>query len=152
MRHTFHNSKFAHFYLWATKAKYTMGLFFAFYVILYLFLGLIAVPKDIQLDFWTAFEMMFACFFIGVAQQVILPVEKLSRGRCLLWMAAGALITLAFSLIFQWFVLFPLWCFVVFVAMFVLGTGAMLISYYLELYQETRKLNKQLEQFQKNRP
>lgn len=151
MPEKFSNSHFAFFYLWSTKAKYTMGIFFCFYVLVYLFFGLVAVPQPILLDFWTCVEMMFACFFIGVAQQLILPVEKLSRLRSLLWMLVSGGITLAFSLVFRWFNGFPLWCPLVFTAMFLIGMGAMLISYYLELSYETRKLNHQLEQFQKGK-
>lgn len=151
MKSTFSNSRFATLYLWATKAKYTMGIFFAFCVFIYLLLGIVAVPKTVTLDFWTSVEMMFACFFVGVAQQLLLPIDKLSRLRCIGWMLASGGIMLTFSLVFRWFAAFPVWCLLLFTLFFVLGMGAMLVSYYLELHQETRKLNHQLEQFQKGK-
>lgn len=142
------NSRLAFLYLWITRAKYTMGIFFAFFAILYLFFGLVAVPQPVTMDFATCVEMMIACFLIGVAQQALAPVEKLSKIRCTLWVLCSGVISLIFVLVFGWFAEFPLWCAILFVAMFVLGAMFLLVSYYLELHYETRKLNEQLEWFQ----
>lgn len=148
----FKNSGFAKLYLWTTKAKYTMGIFYVAFVMFYLLFGLISEGPAVTLDFYTAIQMVFACFFIGIVQQAILPVEKLSRPRCILWIISGVLVTLAFSLVFGWFRPFPLWCFIVFLVLTAAAMVAMLLSYYLELHRETKRLNRGLAQFQKQIP
>lgn len=148
----FKNSGFAKLYLWTTKAKYTMGIFYVAFVMFYLLFGLVGDGPAITLDFFTAVQMVFACFFIGIVQQAILPVEKLNRIRCVLWIVSGVLITLAFSLGFGWFSAFPTWCFIVFLLITAAAMVAMLLSYYLELHRETRRLNRGLAQFQKQAP
>lgn len=149
MQIKFTNSRFARLYLWMTKAKYTMGMFFVVYVFLYLIFGYIAFDTPMLLDLPTAIEMTFACFFVGLTQQIILPVDRLSKPRCLLWLATGTVITLVFSLTFRWFSPFPVWYLVLFLLVMLAGMAALLVSYYLELKSETRLLNKKLEQFQK---
>lgn len=143
------NSGFARLYLWTAKAKYTMGIFFVAFVFVYLLFGLISEGPAVTLDFFTAVQMVFACFFIGILQQAILPVEKLSRSRCILWVASGVAVTLVFSLVFKWFAQFPLWCFIVFTVFIAIGMVAMIAGYYLELHRETKRLNRSLEQYQK---
>lgn len=152
MDNNFTNSGFARLYVWTAKAKYTMGIFFLAYVLLYLFLGFIGVEADITLDLRTAIEMLFACFAIGLLQQAIIPVEKLSRSRCTLWIVSGILVTLIFSLVFGWFLDFPLWCFVLFLLLLALGMGALILAYYLDLNHETKRLNRELKQFQSRQP
>lgn len=143
------NSGFARLYLWTTKAKHTMGIFFVAFVVFFLLFGLISEGSTITLNFVTAIEMVFACFFIGLVQQAILPVEKLSRARCMLWVVSGVLITLAFSLVFGWFSALPLWCLIAFLLITALAMVAMIWSYYLELHRMTKRLNRGLEQFQR---
>lgn len=148
-RERLENSGFARLYLWTTKAKHTMGIFFVVFVVFFLLLGLISEGPAVTLNFVTAIEMVFASFFIGLVQQAVLPVEKLSRGRCMLWIVSGVLITLAFSLAFGWFVALPPWCLLTFLLITALAMLAMILSYYLELRHMTRRLNRGLEQFQK---
>lgn len=143
------NSGFAQLYLWTTKAKYTMGIFFVVYVFVYLLLGVLCDGATATLNFFTAVQMIFACLFIGLLQQAILPVEKLSRTRCVLWVASGVALTLLFSLVFGWFRPFPLWCLIVFLLVMAMGMTAMIAGYYLELHRETKRLNRSLEQYQK---
>lgn len=143
------NSGFARLYLWTTKAKYTMGIFFVMHVLIYLLLGLLAEGAAITLDFFTAFQMMFSCFSIGVLQQVLLPAEKLSRARCALWVGSGVAVPLLFNLVFGWFQPFPRWCLLVFLLFTALGMMAMIVAYYLQLHRETKHLNQRLEQYQK---
>lgn len=150
MTDKFKNSHFAHLYLWMSKAKFTMGIFFVFFALVYLVLGTLFVSSPIALTLWRAVQMMFVCFFIGLAQQIILPAEKLTPLRCLVWMVLGSGVTLLSSLVFQWFALFPAWCLVLFILLTLVAMGAILVSYYLELQYETRKLNQQLENFKKN--
>lgn len=149
MQNKFNNSFFARLYLWMTKAKLTMGIFFVVFVVFYLFFGWIIVRQSITLDFFTAVEMLFACFFIGLAQQTISPINNLTIKSCVLWIVTGGGITLIFSLVFNWFALFPSWFLIIFVGAVMFGMGAMILSYYLELNHETRKLNNQLARFQK---
>ncbi|MDL2287930.1 hypothetical protein LJC32_00935 [Oscillospiraceae bacterium OttesenSCG-928-F05] len=152
MYEKFYQSRFARLYLWFAEAKYTMGIFFVAYVFFFLLLGVVTRGPDITLDLWTSIEMMFACFFIGVIQQALLTLDKLSRTRSVLWIISGALITLVFSLTFGWFEDFPAWCFVVFHIVMALGMGAMILVYYIDLNKETRLLNAKLEQFQNAAP
>lgn len=147
MQNNFENTGFARLYLWTTKAKYTMGIFFVVFVLVYLLFGLLYDGVATALDFFTAVQMMFAGFFIGIAQQAIVPTDKLSKTRCVLWVAAGLIITLAFSLVFGWFSAFPLWCAIVFFLVLAVGMLAMLLGYYLDLRRETRMLNQQLDKF-----
>lgn len=148
----FKNSGFAKLYLWTTKAKYTMGIFYVAFVMFYLLFGLLGDGPAVTLDFFTAIQMLFACFFIGIVKQAVLPVEKLNRPRCVLWVVSGVLITLAFSLVFKWFQSFPRWCFIVFLLFVAVAMVAMLLGYYLELHRETKRLNRGLAQFQKQPP
>jgi hypothetical protein len=151
MHATFKNSGLARLYLWVTKAKYTMGIFFVAFVVVYLFFGLVSEGALVTLDFFTALEMVFACFFIGLLQQIIIPMGRLNRSRCALWIVSGVLITLVFSLVFRWFERFPLWCFILFMIFMALGMGAIILGYYLELNRETQRLNRGLEQFQQQK-
>lgn len=149
MQQKFSQSRFARLYVWMTKAKSTMGLFFSVFVVVYLLFGLINEGLTVSLDLFTAIEMVFACFFIGLSQQILLPSEKLTKARCAVWISSGMVITLAFSLIFDWFARFPLWCVFLFAVVIAMGMMAMIIGFDLELRRETRRLNRQLEQFQK---
>ncbi len=151
-KNSFENSGFAGLYRWITKAKFTMGIFFTMHGMLFLFLGLIINGTTVSLDFFTALEMLFACFFIGLLQQAVIPQEKFTRVRCALWVVSGTLITLLFGLVFQWFRLFPAWCFPVFIAFEVIGMLFMILSYYLELHRETKYLNRKLDQFRNSKP
>ncbi len=144
----FKDSRFALLYVWMSKAKLTMGILFVVFVVFYLFFGLVSARSPVTLGFFTAFEMLFACFFIGIAQQALVPADKLTKGRCLLWLASGGSITLLFSLLFGWFTVFPSWCIYVFMSVVMLGMGGMILSYYLQLAHETRSLNRRLGQYQ----
>ncbi|MDL2293514.1 DUF3021 domain-containing protein [Ruminococcaceae bacterium OttesenSCG-928-D13] len=149
------NSGFARMYLWTTKAKYTMGIFFIVHVLGYLLLGLLGLLGDgaaVTLDFFTAVQMMFACYLIGVLQQWILPAEKLSRARCVLWGVSGVAATLVFNLVFGWFRSFPTWYLILFLLFVALGMVAIILGYYLQLHRETKHLNRRLEQYQKRNP
>lgn len=148
MKTRFSDSGFARLYLWISKAKFTMGIFFMAFALVYLFFGFITEDPPITLGLFPAIQMLFAAFFVGIAQQAILPVDKLSVPRGILWVAAGLLITLGFSLGFGWFALFPAWCLPVFLFVLTLGMIAMIISHCLELRRETKLLNRQLAQFQ----
>jgi len=129
-----------------------MGLFFVYFVFMYLLLGLISEGPAVTLDFFTAVEMVFAAFFVGVAQQILLPGgDGITKVRSFLWILSGTLITFIFSTVFRWFHKFPLWCFIVFIVLTAWGIGAMIYRYYLQLQRETKRLNQQLEQFQKQR-
>lgn len=150
MQNGMQENAFTRFYLWMTAAKITMGLFFVYFVFMYLLLGLISSGPVVELDFLTAVEMVFAAFFLGIMQQVLLPGgDRLTKVRCSLWVLSGVVITLGFSLVFGWFAAFPLWCPIVFIALTGIGVAAMIYRYQLQLNRETRKLNKRLEQFQK---
>lgn len=142
------NSRFAYLFVWMTKAKFTMGIFYTVFVLFYLLLGLAGPQANVTLDLPTAIEMVFACFAIGLAQQAMMPGGNLTRPRCLLWLVLGTLVTLGFSLVFRWFEGFAPWCLGVYVATIALGMGAMLLSSYLALQHETHRLNRKLEQFQ----
>ena len=144
----FANSGYARLFAWVAKAKLTMGLFFSVHVILFLLLGLLIKGTAITLDFFTALEMMIACFLIGILQQLILPMEKHRRGRGALWIISGAFITLLFGLVFQWFRAFPAWCFPAFVIAILIGMLLVILSDHLELHNETKQLNHKLAQFQ----
>lgn len=144
----FEDTGFARLYLWTTKAKYCMGILFLAFVLTYLLFGLLKEGSKVTLDFFTAVEMMFACFFIGIAQQAILPKDKLTKERGVIWVALGLVITLVFSFVFGWFSAFPLWCAIVFCAVLVIGMIALILSSYLDLYRDTKILNQQLRKFQ----
>lgn len=148
MQEKLKNSRFALLYLWMAKAKYTMGIFYVFIIFFYLFFGAISVPETVTLDLPTSIEMLFACFFIGLMQQIIMRPEKLTVSRCLLWIGSGALITIVFSLGFNWFNGFPSWCLPLFWICMIIAMAAVLLNLYFELHNETRRLNKQLEHFQ----
>lgn len=151
MKTQFSDSGYGKFFLWVSKAKFTMGVFYVAYTMVYLFFGLLAQGPSIALGLLPAIEMLLACFLIGIAQQIILPVDKLNKTRCVLWVAVGFVITLGFSLGFGWFKQFPGWCLPVFILVLVLGMAAATVSYYLELHRETRLLNRKLQQFQNNK-
>lgn len=148
MYETFKESKLAFLYLWFTKAKYTMGIFYVYFVFLYLLFGVVSEGPAVTLDLFTAIEMVFACFLIGVAQQAIIPTEKLVKSRCILWVVSGTVITLIFSLAFNWFARFPFWGAIAFNLLVCLGLFIMLLSYFLELHRETKSLNRRLAEFQ----
>lgn len=147
----FESSGYARLFLWAAKAKYTMGLFFSVYVILFLLLGLLVEGTAITLGFFTALEMMAACFSIGILQRLFLLPDKRSRVRSALWVICGTSITVLFGFAFQWFKGFAAWCFPAFSAAILIGMLFVLLSDYLELQNETQQLNRKLAQFQSGR-
>lgn len=144
------HSGFARLYVWTGKAKSTMGLFFVGFVLLYLFFGFVSEGPAVMLDLFTAIQMMFACFFIGLAQRILIPPGGLTRARGAAWVVISVGLTLVFSLGFGWFAHLPLWCFICFILFVACGLGAMVVMYYFELYQETRQLNRQLQQYQQS--
>lgn len=144
----FENSGCARLFVWAAKAKFTMGLFFAGYVLLFLLLGVLIEGMNAALGFFTALEMVFACFFIGLLQQLILPMDKHTRARKALWVISGVGITLLFGLVFQWFKAFPAWCLPAFAAAIAIGMLGVIFNDHLQLYNETKQLNRKLAQFQ----
>ncbi len=148
MKTKFEDTGYGKMYLWVTKAKLTMGVFYAAFTMVYLLLGLTTKDPAITLGFWTAFEMMMVSFVIGIIQQIILPTEKYSTSRGAVWVVLGLIITLAASLLFGWFNQFPGWCLPVFLLVFAIGMVAMLVSCYLELQRETKLLNQGLSAFQ----
>ncbi len=145
----FKNSSFARLYLWTTKAKYTMGIFFVAFTLVYLLFGIIFKEPSIVLTFYTAVQMMFACYAIGLLQQIVLPVEKLSFTRCCIWVLSGVATTLMFNFVFGWYDFLPAWCFFTFLLVLAMGMIAMIAGYYLELHRETKFLNRSLEEYQK---
>ena len=148
MKKDFVNSGFARLYTWMTKAKYTMGIFFALYVVFYLFFGIIIKDMNVSLNFFTAVQMLFTCLLIGIMQQIFIPLDKISLIRCAAWIASGTVITVLAELMFRWFSLFPAWCFPVFTVFMILGMLFMVLAVYLELHRETKSLNRNLEIFQ----
>lgn len=142
------NGKFAKVYIWFTKAKEAMGLFFMAYVFFYLFFGLFAEPGFQGLNLFTSIQMAFASFFVGMIRQAVIPAGILNRARAGLWVVSGEVITVGFSLFFGWFEGFPLWCALTFWGLMAFGFAAMILDYYFELHQETALLNQKLAQFQ----
>ena len=144
----FRTSTFARLYVWAGRAKYTMGLFFAGFTLMYLFFGLVSEGPAVTMDLFTSLEMMIAGALIGMAQQFLVPTGVLTRARSVLWVVIGIAVTLSFSLIFGWFSMLPLWGFICFQLFAAFGLVAMILMYYFELYGDTKELNRGLEQFQ----
>ena len=148
----FVNSGFARLYTWMTKAKYTMGIFFVVYVIVFLFFGIVTEGVTASIGFFTAIQMLFACLFIGIMQQVVIPSDKVTSIRCIIWVTSGAVITILFEMMFKWFKPFPAWCFPAFTVFMVLGMLLAVLGDYFELQRETKYLNRKLEKFQNNKP
>lgn len=142
-------SWFPRLYLWAAKAKFPMGLLFAYCVFAYLILGALSGIDGIGVGFFMALQMVFACFFVGVLQQLVIPENNFTKPRYILWVISGTAIITAFALIFKWFEEMPGWCLFLFIFFVILALLALVYSYYLELKQETKLLNSQLEKFQK---
>ena len=146
MKDRINQSPFAKLYVWVSKAKYTMGIFFVAFLFMYFFLGCLAEGPAFSLDVFTAIQMLFACFFIGIAQQILLPDHTLSPGRLLAWLLISLAISVSFSALFSWFE--HLWQLLFFQLIPVFGILALALGYYWELRQETRMLNDQLSRFQ----
>lgn len=142
------NSKFAKVSIWLTKAKELMGLLFTAYVFFYLFFGLFTEPGFQGLSLFTSIQMMFACAFVGVIRQAVIPTGVLNWVRAVIWVLSGVAITVGFSLFFGWFEGFPSWCVPVFWGVMAAGFAFMILEYYFELHRETVLLNLKLEQFQ----
>ena len=149
MRNKLENSRFARLYLWTARAKYTMGMFFLIVVIFYLFLGFVSEGPAVTLDFFTALQMACVCLIIGFTRQGIVPNEKLTKSRCILWIGLNTLVMLACSFLFHWFAALPTWCLVAFLAVAVVGMAGILLGHFFELHKETQLLNRQLEKFQR---
>lgn len=141
-------SAFGRFYLWMFEAKFTMGIFFMFYVVLYLLLGLVSAEPAVALGLSDAFQMILLAFLIGIAQQALLPDGgRLTSARGALFVAIGTAATLVCSLAFSWFRGFPVWCPIVFVALTAVAIALMIYSLHLRLMRETERLNSQLDAF-----
>ena len=145
---SFKNGRVAKVCIWLTKAKEAMGLLLIAYAFFYLLFGFFVKPGFQGLDLFTFLQMAFASFFVGVVRQTVIPPGVLNRWRGILWLVSGVVITVGFSLFFDWFGGFPIWCPLVFWGLMAAGFAAMIMEYYFELHQETRLLNVKLEQFQ----
>ena len=148
MKTTFAESTLAKLYLWAAEAKLTMGILFVVFVMVYLLLGFVTKTEGTAIDFFRALQMVLACFFIGILQQLILHDKSLTKPRCTLCIFSGVFITLAFCFVFSWFAQFPYWCFLAFIAIITICLVMLLVSRYLELHRETKLLNVGLAEFQ----
>jgi len=149
MKKDFANSGFARLFTWMAKAKYSMGILFVLYVVIYLFFGIVIKEINVSLNFFTAIQMLFTCLLIGIMQQILIPSDKISMLRCAVWITSGAVVTVLSELVFKWFSLFPAWCFPAFIVFMILGMLFMVLAFYLELHRETKSLNRNLEKFQK---
>ncbi|WP_258728732.1 DUF3021 family protein [Bacillus atrophaeus] len=139
---------FNKFYLFSYESKGTMGMYFASFVVVYLIFGRISVGPDINLDLWTAVQMVAACGLIGFSQRAIVTKDLLSMKRCFLWGLFSSVVTVSFTIGFGWFDGFPLWCGIVFCTVMIIGYMMMWLALYWESERETRKLNKKLREFQ----
>ena len=139
--------KFSDFYVWAMDAKRTMGVYFAAYVFVYLFLGLFcgvaALPNLVAL------EMLLCAMAVGFAQAALVPQEKVTPARCALWTGGSALLTTACALILGWFRGFPAWCAATFCIFLALGYAAMWLGLLLKARRETEALNRGLKNYTK---
>lgn len=143
-------SWFSRLYLWSAKTKFTMGILFAYCVFAYLVCGMLSGTEGVAVGFFMALQMVLACFFIGIAQQLLIPNSDFTKPRCALWVVTGTIILAVSALVFRWFAQMPGWCLVMFTFCNVFVMIAMVYSLHLELRHETKILNRQLERFQKN--
>ncbi|MDL2301110.1 hypothetical protein LJC58_02010 [Lachnospiraceae bacterium OttesenSCG-928-D06] len=142
------SSKFSDIYLFAYNSKSTMSLYFMAFVLLYLFLGKISVAASVVLDFPTAIQMLIASIFIGFGQEFIVPIQRLSMKRCIVWIAWATCITIGSVLALKWFDGFPTWCGIVFCILIILAFAALLLGLLFFSQRETKKLNEHLKAFQ----
>ena len=145
----FFDSHFAKAYRWASKAKFTMGIFFVAFVFVYFILGFAVDGAGISLAPLTALQMVCTCFLIGVMKQFIIQANQFTKLRCSIWVFVSVGITIVSVWGFGWFRPFPIWCPIVFVLVMAIGMGAMILSHYLDLNRETKQLNQQLAKYQK---
>lgn len=142
-----HKSPFARLYVWISKAKYTMGIFFVAFVFMYYFLGCLTDGLAFSLGIFPAIQMLFACFAIGIAQQLLLPDRSLSTGRLAAWLLISLAISLLFGLLFSWFD--SIWKLLLFQVIPIFGILAIALGYCWDLRRETRNLNSHLSDFQR---
>ena len=146
MKKRFENNWFAFLYVWMALAKYTMGMLFIISVMLYLFFGYICSSAAV-LDIFTALGMAAAGLLTGVLRQALIGGDQFSASRSIIWVTAGTAVISGFSLIFEWFDGFPVWCSFVFAAIQAAAMAGMVLGFYLQLYHESEKLNKHLKNF-----
>lgn len=153
MQEALHEKRWIRLYGWTVEAKSIMALYFVASVFLYLFFGMIhglnTGGEWLSLDIGTATQMLFASLLVGLLKQCLFPGHVFSLVRCLLWVFAGTLDVAIFALGFGWFSSFPIGYLILFICIMSLGMGMMLFTYFLNARCETRRLNLQLEKYQR---
>ena len=141
--------RFVKLYLWAVDAKRTMGVFFAVYVLMYLFFGLFcgvtALPNGI------AFSMLALGLLVGISQAAILPEDKITLPRAIIWTALCETLTLLFGLTGKWFAGFPIIAPTVFYLFCAGGYVSMWLGLHLRAKKETEELCGGLKHYQGGR-
>jgi hypothetical protein len=143
-----HNNGFERLYLFAMKAKGTMGIYFMGFVCFYFVICVASGEANVFIDIRKALQMVVACIVIGFGQAAIVPVEKLSLQRGAVWLALSSAVTVGFSLLFGWFEGYPAWCAAVFCALLIVGLAAYLLGLLFDTRRETEKLNEYLKEYQ----
>jgi hypothetical protein len=142
------NGKFAELFLFAVKAKETMGVYFMVFTVFYLVIGELGGVESVSLDMGKVAQMVGICILIGLGQALIVPLEKFSVPRGVIWVSLSAAVTVGFAILARWFEGFPIWCGIVFCGIMIIGFSAFLLGLLFDTRRETERLNEHLKAYQ----
>lgn len=128
-------------------SKLIMCIFYSYYVWMYVFMGWLSGAEVQTLDIALANQMMIPALITGLAQIYIVPSEKITIRRNIIWTIVSVLTCYAIAVLFNWFSSFPLWAEWTFWGVLVIGYIFMILYLYFKLENETRELNEHLTRF-----
>ena len=131
------------------NAKSMTGIYFSTFVLFYLVLS--ALSNGISnsvLGFMTAFQMLVCSALIGFSQEILIPKDKISLKRTMVWGTLMFIITIGFCEFFGWFSQVKIWCKILFYLAVLISVLVVWLALEIKANVDTKELNDALKKFQ----
>lgn len=131
------------------NAKSMTGIYFSTFVLFYLVLSSLSNGiSNSSLDFMTAFQMLICAALIGFSQEIIVPEDKISGKRAMIWGILMLIITIGFCELFGWFSQVKIWCKILFYLVVLISIFVVWLALEIKAKYDTKELNDALKKFQ----
>ena len=131
------------------NAKSMTGIYFSTFVLFYLVLSALSNGiTNSSLDFMTAFQMLICATLIGFSQEIIIPEDKVSGKRAMIWGTLMFIITIGFCEFFGWFSQVKIWCKILFYLVVLISIFVVWLALEIKAKYDTKELNDALKKFQ----
>ena len=131
------------------NAKSMTGIYFSTFILFYLVLSALSNGiTNSQLGFMTAFQMIICSALIGFSQEIIIPKDKISVKRTIIWGTLMFIITIGFCELFGWFIQIKIWCKILFYLVVLISIFIVWLALEIKAKNDTKELNDALKKFQ----